>query len=61
MSDQDCTKCVYGPDFVDDGVWHRLITTMCEPCKAEAGQVLKFLIDAKAAGQRQGDPSEKKQ
>ncbi len=41
---EDCTDCVYGPDFLDDGIPHRIITKMCERCQEEGAKALGFLM-----------------
>lgn len=49
--DEDCCDCVYGAEFLDDGVPCRYITTMCDRCKEESAKALDFLLVARAQRQ----------
>lgn len=44
----DCPDCVYGDEFIDDGVPHRFITIMCERCRAACEKVP---VDERRAGE----------
>lgn len=53
--DRDCADCVYGPDFLDDDISHRIIVTMCDRCSEESTKAMDFLMGV-LAGQRRQRP-----
>lgn len=47
-ADEDCPDCIYGAEFIDDGIPHRYITKMCDACTESATKAIKFLCDHRA-------------
>lgn len=51
MTDEDmtdCPDCIYGPEFIDDGIPHRMISFMCKSCQEKSEKALDFLVAARA-------------
>lgn len=44
---KDCPNCIYGPEFIDDGIPHRMISFMCKACREKSEKALDFLFSHK--------------